>query len=448
MGELAVAVMDEHQRRVASASERATASAPRSPSTLMSTLSFSDDAEPDTETLPPPQEVTARAAIPQQHQHQHQQSQETHKHCTCGASASASSSPPSRGRSVAAPTPGGFAMPPAAMSRLHSEEGLSAAAIDDHYLAGAVAHDSDDDDESAVRGAIEELASVRREAAQHRRAFVPPRSDASFEPFQASRVGSPIPDSHGLGWPGKGTLARLNSSPAQQQARTDKLAGAVRTLLECIGEDPDREGLARTPERYAKALLWMTKGYEERPPDVIGSAVFAEDHDEMVIVRDIDIFSLCEHHLVPFTGKVHIGYIPNKFVLGLSKLARVAETFSRRLQVQERLSHRRGYPSSRRRCCDRGHPPLHDDARRAEARRQHGDLCDAGRLPSLRQDSRRVPDAHQGAKQMSSMDRHRGANAHLMRWPASLPAARASPPFVSSRGYLSGPTTKRCPTQS
>lgn len=190
------------------------------------------------------------------------------------------------------------------MSRLHSEEGLSAAAIDDHYLAGAVAHDSDDDDESAVRGAIEELASVRREAAQHRRAFVPPRSDASFEPFQASRVGSPIPDSHGLGWPGKGTLARLNSSPAQQQARTDKLAGAVRTLLECIGEDPDREGLARTPERYAKALLWMTKGYEERLPDVIGSAVFAEDHDEMVIVRDIDIFSLCEHHLVPFTGKV------------------------------------------------------------------------------------------------------------------------------------------------
>jgi len=224
------------------------------------------------------------------------------------------------------------------MSRLHSEEGLSAAAIDDHYLAGAVAHDSDDDDESAVRGAIEELASVRREAAQHRRAFVPPRSDASFEPFQASRVGSPIPDSHGLGWPGKGTLARLNSSPAQQQARTDKLAGAVRTLLECIGEDPDREGLARTPERYAKALLWMTKGYEERLPDVIGSAVFAEDHDEMVIVRDIDIFSLCEHHLVPFTGKVHIGYIPNKFVLGLSKLARVAETFSRRLQVQERLT--------------------------------------------------------------------------------------------------------------
>ncbi|KAJ1311271.1 hypothetical protein OPQ81_009769 [Rhizoctonia solani] len=156
----------------------------------------------------------------------------------------------------------------------------------------------------------------------------------------ASRISplNPVIDPNGLGWPAKSTLSRLHESPAQKTERIQKLAGAVRTLLECIGEDPEREGLLSTPERYAKALLWMTKGYEEKLSEVINNAVFAEDHDEMVIVRDIDIFSLCEHHLVPFTGKISIGYIPNSLVLGLSKLARIAETFSRRLQVQERLT--------------------------------------------------------------------------------------------------------------
>ncbi|GAB1519069.1 hypothetical protein RhiTH_002135 [Rhizoctonia solani] len=175
----------------------------------------------------------------------------------------------------------------------------------------------------------------------------------------AARVSAPSPviDPNGLGWPAKSTLSRLHESPEQKTQRIEKLAGAVRTLLECIGEDPEREGLQRTPDRYAKALLWMTKGYEEKLSEVINNAVFAEDHDEMVIVRDIDVFSLCEHHMVPFTGKVtdtstspnyprsdrillqiSIGYIPNKLVLGLSKLARIAETFSRRLQVQERLT--------------------------------------------------------------------------------------------------------------
>ncbi|WVN86651.1 GTP cyclohydrolase I [Cryptococcus depauperatus CBS 7841] len=149
---------------------------------------------------------------------------------------------------------------------------------------------------------------------------------------------SGIVDEEGLGWPAKSTHLRLHSTLEEQAANMQLLTAALRTVLECIGEDPDREGLQRTPERYAKALLWMTKGYEERLVDVINDAVFAEDHDEMVIVRDIEVFSLCEHHLVPFTGKISIGYIPNKLVLGLSKLARIAETFSRRLQVQERLT--------------------------------------------------------------------------------------------------------------
>lgn len=101
-----------------------------------------------------------------------------------------------------------------------------------------------------------------------------------------------------------GTRARLEASPAEAQERIQKLAGAVRTIFECIGEDPEREGLRATPERYAQALMFFTKGYEENVRDLVNGAVFHEDHDEMVIVKDIEVFSLCEHHMVPFTGKV------------------------------------------------------------------------------------------------------------------------------------------------
>mmetsp|Transcript_4794 Transcript_4794/g.7182 ORF Transcript_4794/g.7182 Transcript_4794/m.7182 type:complete len:236 (-) Transcript_4794:62-769(-) len=122
------------------------------------------------------------------------------------------------------------------------------------------------------------------------------------------------------------------------EVRMKKMKDAVYTLLECMGEEPDREGLTKTPERVAKALLFCTKGYTQTLQDVVGNAIFQEDHNEMVLVKNIDIYSMCEHHMVPFTGKVHIAYIPKANVVGLSKLARIAEMYARRLQVQERLT--------------------------------------------------------------------------------------------------------------
>lgn len=149
---------------------------------------------------------------------------------------------------------------------------------------------------------------------------------------------NPPIDSDGLSWPSLGARQRLESSVDEADNREKRIAEAVKTILTELGEDPEREGLLETPERYARAMLFFTKGYEENIKDVIKRAVFEEDHDEMVIVKDIEIYSLCEHHLVPFFGKCHIAYIPNKKVLGLSKLARLAEMYARRFQVQERLT--------------------------------------------------------------------------------------------------------------
>ena len=103
---------------------------------------------------------------------------------------------------------------------------------------------------------------------------------------------------------GLGTRERLEATPQQARERLAKIQGAVTTILECLGEDPEREGLRGTPERYAQAMLFFTKGYEENVRDLVNGAVFHEDHDELVIVKDIEVFSLCEHHMVPFTGKV------------------------------------------------------------------------------------------------------------------------------------------------
>jgi GTP cyclohydrolase IA len=128
------------------------------------------------------------------------------------------------------------------------------------------------------------------------------------------------------------------STSARDGAVADPLEPVVRTLLRGLGEDPRRQGLRATPRRVAAAMRFMTQGYAQDPVALLNDAVFDEDTDEMVVVRDIEVYSLCEHHMVPFFGKAHVGYLPRGRIIGLSKVPRIVDAFARRLQVQERLT--------------------------------------------------------------------------------------------------------------
>ncbi len=122
------------------------------------------------------------------------------------------------------------------------------------------------------------------------------------------------------------------------EKNTSEIAGHVYEILRLLGENPDREGLLKTPERVAKSLQFLTQGYVQNGTEIIRSAMFDEQYQQMVLVRDIELYSMCEHHLLPFIGKAHVAYIPNGKITGLSKIARIVDTYARRLQVQERLT--------------------------------------------------------------------------------------------------------------
>lgn len=130
----------------------------------------------------------------------------------------------------------------------------------------------------------------------------------------------------------------MSDDDDNEEGSNGEVQDAVRTILRSLGEDPDRDGLLRTPKRVANAMKFFTQGYEQDPVATLNGAMFEVDYNEMVLVKDIDFYSLCEHHMVPFFGRVHVGYIPNGKVVGLSKIPRLVEMFARRLQVQERFT--------------------------------------------------------------------------------------------------------------
>ncbi|HEY9826713.1 MAG TPA: GTP cyclohydrolase I FolE [Stenomitos sp.] len=150
--------------------------------------------------------------------------------------------------------------------------------------------------------------------------------------FESSNNGSPV--TH----PARETRSSSAKDLPRHEVTQEEMMNAVETLLVGVGEDPEREGLLKTPKRVAEAMRFLTSGYQQSLDDLVNGAIFDEGHDEVVLVRDINLFSMCEHHMLPFLGKAHVAYIPNQKVIGLSKLARIVEMYSRRLQVQERLT--------------------------------------------------------------------------------------------------------------
>ncbi len=138
--------------------------------------------------------------------------------------------------------------------------------------------------------------------------------------------------------PMSGTAVKIDRRTASAEERLRSYRRLVREQLELLGEEPLRAGLQRTPERVARAIMWLTRGYDQDVNDVVGDALFEEAQQNMVMVRDIELYSMCEHHMLPFFGKAHIAYIPNGRIIGLSKLPRIVDVFARRLQVQERLT--------------------------------------------------------------------------------------------------------------
>ena len=178
--------------------------------------------------------------------------------------------------------------------------------------------------------------------------------------------------------------------------------GEVSRDAEELGEDPDREGLVKTPERVAKALQFLTHGYDLDPAEILRSAMFREEYQQMVIVRDIEVYSLCEHHMLPFFGKAHVAYIPNGHIVGLSKIPRVVDAFARRLQVQERLTVdirnciEEHAAAARRGGGDRGAAHVHGHARHPEAAFDRDHFRFHRRIQH-RKDARRVHAAHHDA---------------------------------------------------